>query len=100
MQMRRTLGLPDPSQAKSLSDLKALLAQQKTLLEKMYRTIHNDMVWITRLRQHLEGQPGYLHCTTLNGTSYYLFIEDDGTLKIHTAVPTANADGSEVGTQT
>jgi hypothetical protein len=44
--------------------------------------------------------PSYLRLYSPNGTLNYLFIEDDGTVKRHTAVPTANADGSAVGDQT
>ena len=43
---------------------------------------------------------GYLTLESRNGTSYHLFVEDDGTLKIHTGAPANNADGDEVGTQT
>lgn len=44
--------------------------------------------------------PGCLKLASPNGTVRYLFIEDDGTLKIHSALPTANSNGTEVGTQT
>ncbi|MHC4643757.1 MAG: right-handed parallel beta-helix repeat-containing protein, partial [Planctomycetota bacterium] len=43
--------------------------------------------------------PGYIKIHSPNGTAWYLFVEDDGTLKVHNAAPTANADGSEVGSQ-
>jgi len=43
--------------------------------------------------------PGYVKCHSANGTAWYLFVEDDGTVKVHNAVPTANCDGSEVGGQ-
>lgn len=42
----------------------------------------------------------YIRMQSADGTDYYLFIEDDGTVKVHTAVPSANTDGSEVGAQT
>lgn len=44
--------------------------------------------------------PGCLKLASPNGTVWYLFAEDDGTLKIHSALPTLNADGTEIGTQT
>lgn len=46
------------------------------------------------------NKPGYIKIGSPNGTLWYLFIEDDGTVKIHNAVPTANADGDAVGDQT
>lgn len=44
--------------------------------------------------------PAYIKFGTPNGTERYLFFEDDGTLKEHNAVPTANTDGNVVGAQT
>lgn len=44
--------------------------------------------------------PGYIKIHSPNGTAWYLFVEDDGTLKINNAVPTQNSDGSAVGGQT
>lgn len=44
--------------------------------------------------------PGYVSLESPNGTVRYLFVEDDGTVKVHTAIPTANADGVVVGAQT
>jgi len=41
----------------------------------------------------------YLKLASADGTEYWIFPENDGTLKIHTAEPTANTDGSEVGGQ-
>lgn len=41
----------------------------------------------------------YLGMASSDGTVYYLFFENDGTLKRHTAVPSANTDGTEVGSQ-
>ena len=54
---------------------------------------------------HLQGggsaKPGYIALTSPDGsTVWYLFVESDGTLKVHNAVPTADADGSAVGDQT
>jgi len=43
--------------------------------------------------------PGYIKIHSPNGTSWYLFVEDDGTVKVHNAVPAANTDGSAVGGQ-
>jgi hypothetical protein len=48
----------------------------------------------------INGTPGYTMLRSPNGTAWYLFVEDDGTLKVHNAVPTANADGDAVGGQT
>jgi hypothetical protein len=44
--------------------------------------------------------PGYIKIHSPNGTAWYLFVEDDGTVKVHNAAPTQNSDGSVVGTQT
>lgn len=44
--------------------------------------------------------PAYIKLESANGTAQYLFVEDDGTVKRHTAIPTQNSDGSEVGAQT
>jgi len=43
--------------------------------------------------------PGYVQFGSSDGTVWYLFVEDDGTLKIHNAIPSQNSDGSEVGGQ-
>ncbi len=44
--------------------------------------------------------PGYMKIHSPNGTAWYVFVEDDGTLKAHNAVPTQNSDGSAIGDQT
>lgn len=44
--------------------------------------------------------PGCLKLYSPNGTPHYIFAEDDGTLKVHNALPTQNADGTVVGLQT
>jgi len=44
--------------------------------------------------------PGYIAVGSPNGTVWYIFVEDDGTVKLHNAVPTANADGGAIGDQT
>ncbi len=44
--------------------------------------------------------PGCIKLASPNGTPWYLFVEDDGTLKVHNALPTQNSDGTVVGTQT
>ena len=49
--------------------------------------------------QGITGSPAYLKLTSLGGTDYYIFPEDDATLKIHTAIPTVDTDGDEVGGQ-
>jgi hypothetical protein len=43
---------------------------------------------------------GYVAMNSRNGTTWYLWFEDDGTVKRSNAAPVNNADGSEVGTQT
>lgn len=45
------------------------------------------------------GSPSYLELVDTDGVSHYLFVETDGTVKVHTAVPTQDSDGSEVGGQ-
>jgi len=42
---------------------------------------------------------GYIKIHSEDGTAYYLFVEDDMTLKIHTGVPSADTDGTVVGSQ-
>lgn len=44
--------------------------------------------------------PGCIKIASSNGTLWYLFVEDGGTLKVHSALPTANTDGAVVGSQT
>jgi len=44
--------------------------------------------------------PGFLLAHSPNGTAWYIFVEDDGTVKVHNASPTANADGDAIGDQT
>lgn len=43
--------------------------------------------------------PGVLKLVSPNGTIHYYFAEDDGTLKVHTTLPTSNGNGTEVGAQ-
>jgi hypothetical protein len=43
--------------------------------------------------------PGVLKLGSPNGTVHYFFAEDDGTLKVHSALPGSNSDGIEVGSQ-
>ena len=42
---------------------------------------------------------GFIALTSDDGTVYYLFVDDNMDLKIHTAAPTANGQGTIVGTQ-
>lgn len=44
--------------------------------------------------------PAYIRLCSPNGTNWWLFVEDDGTLKVHTGPPAANTDGTVVGSQT
>lgn len=43
--------------------------------------------------------PGAIRLASPNGTQWYLFVEDDGTVKLHSALPTQNSDGVAVGIQ-
>lgn len=43
--------------------------------------------------------PGCIKMASPNGTVWYLFVEDDGTVKVSSALPTQNNDGTVVGTQ-
>jgi hypothetical protein len=43
--------------------------------------------------------PAVLKLASAAGITYYFFVEDDGTLKVHNALPTSNSDGGEVGSQ-
>ena len=44
------------------------------------------------------ASPGVLRLASRNGTTYYLFTEDNGTLRVHTTLPTLNSDGTALGT--
>ena len=44
--------------------------------------------------------PGYARLGSPNGTVWCIFIEDDGTVKVHNAAPTQNSDGDAIGDQT
>ena len=46
------------------------------------------------------NQASYITLISRNGTARTLWIEDDGTLKVHTIAPVDNADGDVVGAQT
>ena len=39
---------------------------------------------------------GYIKMTSSDNTDSYLFVANDGTLRIHSAAPTANGDGAAV----
>lgn len=41
--------------------------------------------------------PAYIRIATPNGTTWYIFAADDGTLRYCSTVPTSNSDGSTVG---
>ncbi|MDZ4861538.1 MAG: hypothetical protein SGI88_21405 [Candidatus Hydrogenedentes bacterium] len=43
--------------------------------------------------------PGSIKLASPNGTIWYLFVEDDGTLKVNSTLPTANGDGAVIGSQ-
>jgi hypothetical protein len=43
------------------------------------------------------NQPGYVKIASPNGTVWYLFAADDGTLRYHTGIPAATTDGVAVG---
>jgi hypothetical protein len=45
------------------------------------------------------GSPNYLRLYDLDGVLWYVFVETDGTVKIHNAIPTADADGTVIGSQ-
>ena len=56
---------------------------------------------ILLLEEGLGGNTaGYITLTSRNGTIRTLWIEDDGTLKLHTKAPVNNSDGVVVGAQT
>ncbi len=78
-----------------------VMEDNNAVLEGAYRATRNDVNWAARQRQQaIEESPGYLQLKSADGTDYYLFVEDDGTVKVHTAVPTQNSDGSVIGAQT
>ena len=43
--------------------------------------------------------PGCVRLASANGSVWYVFVRDDGTLKIHNALPTQNSNGVVIGTQ-
>lgn len=43
--------------------------------------------------------PGCLRLASPNGSSWYLFVGDDGTIRVHNALPTSSSDGQAVGAQ-
>ncbi len=43
--------------------------------------------------------PAYIWLHSPDGSAWYLFVEDDGTVKVHNAAPTQNSDGSAIGGQ-
>ncbi len=43
--------------------------------------------------------PGVVRLHAPGGSDWFLFVEDDGTLRIHDVLPTSNTDGSIVGLQ-
>lgn len=47
----------------------------------------------------MEGGIPYIKLTSADGTVYYLFADNSGTLRMHTAIPEADSDGTELGTQ-
>lgn len=46
-----------------------------------------------------DGKPAYIALRQADGDVSYLFVDDDGKLRIHTAVPTGPGVGTIVGTQ-
>lgn len=44
-------------------------------------------------------EPGCLTLVSPNGTAWHLFAEDDGTIKVHSGLPSGNSDGAAVGAQ-
>lgn len=42
------------------------------------------------------NQPAYVRLESKGGTSYYFFVTDAGVLRVHTAAPTADSDGTAV----
>jgi len=44
--------------------------------------------------------PAYIQLHAPAGESWFVFVEDDGTLKVDDVAPTANGDGDVVGAQT
>lgn len=95
MQTPRTLEGVNIRQAKDLKELKDVLGRMITQLMTAHRRIHNDLTAALTTQR----APGYVKMTSANGTDYFLFIEDDGTVKIHSSVPTQNSDGDAVGDQ-
>jgi len=45
------------------------------------------------------AEPASLKLQSRNGSTWYLFVEDDGTVRVHNALPANNSDGLIVGLQ-
>jgi hypothetical protein len=43
--------------------------------------------------------PACIQLASPNGTAYYLFVADDGTLRVHSSLPAQSTDGASVGGQ-
>jgi hypothetical protein len=67
---------------------------------------HNSVGTDSLANPNMTGgsQPGMLELKEADGTPHYLWVDDNGDLRIHTAIPTdpsaAGAEGVVVGTQT
>ena len=50
---------------------------------------------------HIQGgdNAGYIALTSADGSVFYFFVANDGDLRVHNAAPTADGDGTVVGTQ-
>ena len=55
---------------------------------------------ILTLSQGSSGNtPAAIKLHSPNGTAWHIFVEDDGTLKVHSTLPSDNTNGSVVGLQ-
>jgi hypothetical protein len=45
------------------------------------------------------AEPATVKLQSRNGSVWYLFVEDDGAVRVHNALPTGNSDGVAVGLQ-
>ena len=88
-------------QVRQVEDVANVTMRNNATIEDAYRNLRADLVWsMTMRKQSIVERPGYLNLVTEDGTDYYLFAENDGTLRVSTEAPTANSDGDVVGDKT
>ena len=73
---------------------------EKIIANKGLQAGESGTAGVCDLRGGGSSAPSYVILESADGTPRYIFVENDGTLKAHTAVPTQDSDGAVVGAQT